>query len=300
MKHEEWQVLVSAYCDGEISPEERALVEAHLAECSECAATLAAYRRLGNTIGRLPRGAPSRELWLRVQEGMPARAGRPLWRRLIPALSAAAAVAVVVMLVIFSGTLLHGPIAPAPPGQEAREVADVQPLAAEPTAARPTAQRKVPEEGILAAPTAAPPAAVAGISPAPCPGQPLNLEIVSLAVRSDARQAVPRLQGILLDSADQPLPGVTLVVTSTAGWQDGTTTGADGTFALDLPGEGDYRVVVALAATDEAQAWAEEDAALRFEANLPDVGICWVPPITGTAPIHLGPHEEAVITLQVR
>ena len=56
MKHEELQILVSAYHDGELSPEEQVLVKAHLAECAECAEALRAYQRMGRTVSALPRG----------------------------------------------------------------------------------------------------------------------------------------------------------------------------------------------------------------------------------------------------
>ncbi|MEA3459970.1 MAG: zf-HC2 domain-containing protein, partial [Chloroflexota bacterium] len=53
-EHQRVRGMLSAYIDGELSPEERALVEAHLAECESCARNLRTLRRTVELLGELP------------------------------------------------------------------------------------------------------------------------------------------------------------------------------------------------------------------------------------------------------
>jgi anti-sigma factor RsiW len=58
---------ISAYADGELTADEEAQVEAHLAACTECARELALIRSLGEAMVaemRTPR--PQRSIWERV------------------------------------------------------------------------------------------------------------------------------------------------------------------------------------------------------------------------------------------
>ncbi len=310
MKHEEFKILVSAYGDGEVTPEERTLVESHLADCAECADMLAAYRRLGRTIQALPRGEPSRELWLRMREELPTRRrGWTLWRRLLPVASALATLVVAVTLVITLTPILRGPV----PGAS-------QPLAMVPGEHRAT---EASVERALAAPTEEPVPALApeayADTPGPpsvgiaqvtmegCVGQPLALQVVTLSVLSDSALPTPRLRGILYDAEGHPLPGVTLVVTGTAEWQGATTTAPDGSFALELPAQGSYRVALALTGqyADEDQQSKEtrsaaEERLPRLPVVLPDGMTCEAPLLMELALIPLGPHDEAILTLRVR
>ena len=54
---------LSDYLDGELSPQERAQVEAHLAGCRECAATLEELRAVARAAAELPELPPERDLW---------------------------------------------------------------------------------------------------------------------------------------------------------------------------------------------------------------------------------------------
>lgn len=300
MKHEEMQVLVSAYYDGAVTPEEKALVEAHLAECAACAEALAAYRQIGRTVQSLPRGEPSRALWSRIREGLsPAR--RPLWLRLAPLASAVAVlvVGITLVLVLSTGQGWRLPVAPGAPAYgvlTATTVPVVPPSATVPILGiqglAPTgtedATRDMGEKGPLP----------------PCAGRPLALDLVSLSMRSDPQRTAPRLQGVLYDVQGQPLPGVLLVISGTAGWQGSVSTAADGTFALDLPAAGTYRVVLAmtpLRATVEGIATTEAPALRAYEVSLPDGSFCLAAGDgPALAPLSLAANQEAILTLRSR
>lgn len=286
MKHEEWRLLVSAYCDGEVTPEERAQVEAHLAECAECAEALEAYRRLGRAVRALPLGMPSRTLWLRVQEGL-ARPARPLWWRLLPVASAVA----VLLVAVVVGLLLW----PAPSGPAAPQALEAQRGMAEATSPALRAP------SIMPSPPSAATEDYFALTPGlpPCPGFPLALEVVAVSTRSEAELPSPRFRGLLYDEAGRPLAGVTLVVSGTAGWQDSTTTASNGTFSLSLPLAGTYRVVLALAPEAKATGAFHEEKERLYRLTLPDGSVCqtWqelLPTFT------IGPREEISLTLRVR
>ena len=61
--HEPWVDQLSDYLDDELTGHERTAVEAHLAACAECTATLAALRRVVANASSLPPRAPERDLW---------------------------------------------------------------------------------------------------------------------------------------------------------------------------------------------------------------------------------------------
>lgn len=102
---------LSDYLDGELPESEAAELEAHLAECRECASTLVELRAVVEGAGRLPQLPPERDLWpgiearLRPRTAAPAGAAAdvvPLRRHrrvvmTVPQLAAAA-----VALVLFS------------------------------------------------------------------------------------------------------------------------------------------------------------------------------------------------------
>lgn len=283
MKHEEWRLLVSAYCDGEVTPEERAQVEAHLAECAECAEALAVYRRLGRAVRALPRGTPSRTLWLRVQEGL-SRPARPLWRRLLPVASAVA----VLLVAVAVGLLLR----PTPSGPAAPQALEAERGTAEATALAlraplaPISPQTATEDY---------PALTPGLLP--CPGFPLALEVVAVSARSTAELPSPRLCGLLYDEAGHPLAGVTLVVSGTAGWQGSTTTASDGTFSLSLPAAGTYRVV---ALTPEVKAAGAKEGERLYRLTLPDGSVCQTWQVETLPTFTVGLQQEISLTLRVR
>ncbi len=328
--HEEWQVLVSAYSDGEVTPEEQALVESHLAECAECSAMLAGYGRLSKTIHALPQGAPSRTLVQHVRERV-SRPRLPLWRRLAPLVSTAALL-LVALTAWYITYGLQGPSSKSN-GTGGRDAAGLQqesaPAAAtvpelKSGAGQPTAEGMLQNQGQPedTAPVPAMQALGAGaVTTATCPGQVLAYDVTSLSVRTDDSLAAPRLVGTLLDAADQPLPNTTVVVSSTTGWQATTVTDGQGAFRLDLPEPGQYRVALAmeppvvlyLASTTSPTRAAAYDSYHgeyyesvpdlergRVLAYLPDIGLCLAPADLTMAPVSLGAHDEVVVVLRVR
>jgi anti-sigma factor RsiW len=56
--HQRTNEAFSAYIDGEISPEERARVDEHLATCIQCRVSLERFRRTVGGLGALKRAAP--------------------------------------------------------------------------------------------------------------------------------------------------------------------------------------------------------------------------------------------------
>ncbi len=302
MNHEEWELLLSAYTDDEVSPEEREQVKAHLQECAHCAQVLADYRRLGLGVRALPRGEPSRELWWRIREHLPTRRRRlSLWRRLLPVASALATLVLGITLVLVLSPAWRAqqgiPLAGAPPADTAQDY-----LAA-PTEVALKTEGMTGERGIAGTP-AATPAAVAPAGLAPCPVPLLPLELIGQTLSSRADLPTPRLSGILYDPQGQPFGQVALLVTGEAGWQKVVTTQADGTFSLTLPVSGTYAVALAYfpAGQEQPERFTTADLEYTYDraVTLPDIGNCLAPSAFGLAPLSLGPHNEVRIVLRVR
>lgn len=116
--HDQISDRLSEYLDDDLTPSERADVDAHLAACAECRAVLADLRAIVATAGRLPGSTPARELW----EGVEARLERrpavvpfepPSRRRFsftVPQLAAAG-----IVLMLFSGGMVFMLQQQAPP-----------------------------------------------------------------------------------------------------------------------------------------------------------------------------------------
>lgn len=96
-----FQGRLSEFLDGELAPEEAALIERHLAECEACAATLSELEAVTRRARDLPPREPPRDLWggieTRIREGAEAEAAPAELRRArrrisfsVPQLAAAA------------------------------------------------------------------------------------------------------------------------------------------------------------------------------------------------------------------
>ena len=99
MNSDQWTVRLSEYLDDELSPDERAGLEEHLAACPRCAETLADLRGIVARAGALEDRPPARDLWsgiaIRIGVARPPVRMLPLRRRIsvtIPQLAAAALV----------------------------------------------------------------------------------------------------------------------------------------------------------------------------------------------------------------
>lgn len=106
--HNQVADLLSAYIDGEVTADERALVETHLATCTACAQDLATLRQTVILVRQLPQLAAPRPFTLRESDVRPMRMARPAWWRLPWAQGLAAAAAVLLVVVVAGGVLLLG------------------------------------------------------------------------------------------------------------------------------------------------------------------------------------------------
>jgi anti-sigma factor RsiW len=79
---DEWTNRLSEYLDDELPPDERAALDAHLARCAECAATLADLRRVVTRARALESAGPATDLWPGIARRIGAGAGsaRPVGR----------------------------------------------------------------------------------------------------------------------------------------------------------------------------------------------------------------------------
>jgi hypothetical protein len=106
--NDQWTNRLSEYLDGELDRGERTALEAHLATCGHCYATLADLRDVVARAKSLEDREPATDLWAGIRAGMtpargagvslPARASRRRFSFSVPQLLAAS-----IALVLFSG-----------------------------------------------------------------------------------------------------------------------------------------------------------------------------------------------------
>ena len=122
--HEHWIDQLSGYMDGDLVPEHRAALEAHLAECGACREALAELRQVVAMAHELGDAMPTRDLWPGIAAAIaaPLKSGGATVIRLPPAATAEggptglllsrrqlAAAAVVLMLISATATWFVGP-----------------------------------------------------------------------------------------------------------------------------------------------------------------------------------------------
>lgn len=78
MTHQTWINQLSDYLDGELLPDQRAVVEAHLRECVECARTAEELRRVVRRASALDDRRPATDLWPGIAARIGASVPRPL------------------------------------------------------------------------------------------------------------------------------------------------------------------------------------------------------------------------------
>ena len=122
--NDQWTYRLSEYLDGELDNTERAALEAHLATCGQCYATLGELRQVVARAKALEDTPPAKDLWLGIRAGIaqgsePRRHATGIVRRrlsfTVPQLLAAS-----IALVLLSGggawlTLRQGPTPTAEP-----------------------------------------------------------------------------------------------------------------------------------------------------------------------------------------
>lgn len=171
--------LLSAYLDGEVTPEERALVERSLTS-GDAAWRLDALRQTVAWVGQLPRVPLPHSFTLSEADVLPVRGGQPWWRAFLSPvfLRNATAVATMLFLVVLVGNLILSNAAPAAPAPASATVVVMQ-VSAEipvpevaPLAANEDAAAKVAPSPDAAAMSAAGPAA----APTPEAGAALETE----------------------------------------------------------------------------------------------------------------------------
>lgn len=146
LQHAAMAELLSAYIDGNVSPDERALLESHLAECPRCARDLETLRRTVAWVGSLPTMTVPRSFALRPEDvgsgRVPSVARRPWWQ----VLASPAWVGMVAALacVLFVGGFLLS-----------RQTNPMQVSLAPAPATMPTGGRPVMEKAVAPAPGAA-------------------------------------------------------------------------------------------------------------------------------------------------
>jgi len=133
MSCEETMRRLDDLLDGELPPEERAGVQAHLAGCASCREALARAERLRGLTAQLPRAVePTRDLWPSIEDRL--QQTRPLpqsWRLPGPLLAAAA----VLLVALAAGLAYWAGRSQTPVRGAATEVRDGVALAADTTPA---------------------------------------------------------------------------------------------------------------------------------------------------------------------
>ena len=115
-----WTNRLSEYLDGELDATERAALEAHLATCGHCYATLAELRDVVAHAKALVDREPAKDLWAGIRTGLttdapiPLRRDRPVRRRFSLTVGQLLAASIALVLMSMSGmwlALRHQPTA---------------------------------------------------------------------------------------------------------------------------------------------------------------------------------------------
>lgn len=140
--------LISASLTGDLTDAERAEMDAHIARCEKCRATLAAFTMERRILAALPPTDPPRDLSVRVRAEIESgRFGAPWWRRqgsAVPLLASAAVFSAAILAVVVLVKLNTGPVGLASGSPQAT-------LSSAPTSS--TAASTMPSSGPSAPPT---------------------------------------------------------------------------------------------------------------------------------------------------
>ena len=115
--------LISASLTGDLTDAERAELDAHLARCDRCRATLAAFKTERRILSGLPIAYPPRDLSARVRSGIESgRLGAPWWRRrggLVALVASGTTVAAAVVAILVLSNFQPPPVGQATSSPEA-------------------------------------------------------------------------------------------------------------------------------------------------------------------------------------
>ncbi|MDE2028269.1 MAG: DUF4349 domain-containing protein [Candidatus Omnitrophica bacterium] len=95
MTHEEIKILISSYIDGEVTPSQKDIVEAHLASCAECQKDLKAYKAVVSSLSKWPDERLSPDEEINMQKRMTQRR-EPMSRNTMMALGTTLALTIIV------------------------------------------------------------------------------------------------------------------------------------------------------------------------------------------------------------
>ena len=163
-RHEEWDELVSASLTGDLTNEERSRLDAHLAGCADCRATLAAFSDQRQIVAGLRHLPVPADLNARVRTGIEggSRVGLPWWRRPATLFAGVGAGLAVVAGALLAIVLLNGSpepqigdASPTPSGSFAATSATPMPSAPAPSAS-PAESAAAPSVEATPAPTPVP------------------------------------------------------------------------------------------------------------------------------------------------
>ena len=107
-RHEPYEELISASLHGDLTPDERRRLDAHLDTCDQCRGTLAAFAEERRMVAGLRQYSPPRDLGARVRAGIEV-ASVPWWRKPATIFTAvggslAAVAGALLALVVLNGT----------------------------------------------------------------------------------------------------------------------------------------------------------------------------------------------------
>jgi hypothetical protein len=115
-RHEPFEELISASLHGDLTPDERRRLDAHLDACAQCRATLAAYAEERRMVAGLRHVAPPRDLGARVRAGIEYESV-PWWRKPTMIFTAVGGSLAAVAGVLLALVVLNGPNGDAQVGQ---------------------------------------------------------------------------------------------------------------------------------------------------------------------------------------
>ena len=252
--------LISASLSGDLTDAERAALDAHLAGCETCRATLAAFKAERRIVSGLPIVDPPRDLPARVRTGIEAgRFARPWWSRpgsVVPLLASAAVFAAVILAVNFFGKLQIGPVGQASGSPEA-------------TGSTPPSSSAIGSAGPSTAPTGSP--LFLG------PGQLRYLSLTGAPLAPSHLSFINDATGASIDLGTGSGPPIAAALSPDGRWlayitQKGET-GANEVWALHLTDS----TVVPLGCSEAASftdrlAWSSDGTYLAFTLVAADLG----------------------------